>query len=109
VLRDWTMARGKVDAVGACRVCTTRRRLEAAHVAGRAHDGTLPTHLNVGAGVVVRAVDVVPLCTDCHQAYDQHKLDLLPYLTHAEQAAAVEYLGIVGAYRRLTGSRTPIL
>lgn len=43
--------------------------------------------------------DTVPLCgpaTDagtCHNAYDSHKLDLLPYLTLQEQLAAVKAAG----------------
>lgn len=53
----------------------------------------------------VRPVDVVPLCGRCHRAYDGRELVLLPYLTPDEQAAAVQHVGIVGAYRRTTHER----
>ena len=43
------------------------------------------------------------MCIECHMAYDAHKLDLLPYLNYAEQAKVVADLGIVRAYKRLTG------
>jgi hypothetical protein len=46
---------------------------------------------------------IVPLCVECHMAYDAHKLDLLPYLNYAEQSKVVADLGIVRAYKRLTG------
>jgi hypothetical protein len=58
---------------------------------------------------------VVPLCRDgagqgCHAAYDHGRLDLLPLLENqgawrAEQAHAVEHLGLLGAYRRITNDR----
>jgi hypothetical protein len=48
---------------------------------------------------------VIPLCRDAHRAFDAHRLDILPLLTHEEQAHAVSHLGIVAAYHRLTGRR----
>ena len=93
--RDWKAARAKVDDEGECRVCRTGIGLEAAHVIGRSYDP--PTGK-------VRPVDIVPLCGPCHRNYDARSLDLLPYLTHEEQAAAVEHVGIIGALRR-TGGR----
>lgn len=109
--RDWTKAREKVTAEGACRVCGARhgeRRgsrlvtLEAAHVAGRSHD-------RVGRSLVVLVEpdDVVPLCGPfgdtraCHTRYDRHELDLLPYLQRSEEIALVAHLGIAAAVRRL--------
>lgn len=51
---------------------------------------------------------VIPLCRHDHRAYDhQRTLDVLPLLTREEQAHAVEHVGIVAAYRRLTNNRTP--
>ena len=94
--RDWSQARAKVDAEGRCRVCGDARDLQAAHVIGRVHD---PKNGKV------RPDDVVPLCGDCHRRYDGRDLDLLPYLTHAEQAQAVAHVGLVGAYRRTTSRR----
>ena len=96
VRRDWKAARGKVDDEGECRVCRTPHDLQAAHVIGRSHDP---------ASGKVRPVDVVPLCGPCHRQYDAHDLSLLPYLTPAEQAAAVEHVGLVGAYRRTGATR----
>lgn len=92
--RDWKLARAKVDAEGECRVCNRGDGLEAAHVIGRVHDP---------ADGKVRPVDVIPLCGACHRNYDGRNLDLLPYLTHDEQAAAVGHLGIIGALRRISG------
>ena len=46
---------------------------------------------------------------DVHQAYDDHTLDLLPFLeAHGlrdEVAHAVGHLGLIGALERLTGER----
>lgn len=89
-LRDWTKAREKCAAEGRCRVCH-RLGWEAAHVIGRTHDG-----------VVVHPDDVVPLCTRCHAAYDLRRLDLLPYLSLAEQARAALHVGLVRALHRTT-------
>lgn len=93
--RDWSAARGKVDSERGCRVCSSREHVEAAHTIGRAHDGA-----------VVKPSDIVPLCTKHHMLYDAHRLDLLPYLTHEEQASAVGHVGIVSALRRLTSTRS---
>lgn len=35
--------------------------------------------------------------------YDAHNLDILAYLSYEEQAIVVNDLGIVRAYKRLTG------
>jgi hypothetical protein len=99
VARDWSAAREKVEREGRCRVCGSRERLQAAHVIGRQYD--------VG---LVNPHDIVPLCSyrnvgtgGCHQAYDRRALDLLPYLSYAEQSAAVAHVGIIGAQRRICG------
>lgn len=47
---------------------------------------------------------VVPLSRIVHDAYDRGEVDLLPYLSYAEQAHAVEHLGILRALKRITGS-----
>lgn len=110
--RNWTDARRKVEREGVCRVCGadgSRVRLDAAHVVGRFHDQPhpLPSPRELAKGeLYVHPLDIVPLChAKCHAAYDQHQLDLLPHLNMAEQARAVEHVGIARAYRRLTGSR----
>lgn len=100
--RDWSDARAKVDAEGACRVCSAAQvRLEAAHTIGRVHDRPrIP-----GGPLWVDPLDVVPLCVDDHRAYDARRLDLLPHLSREEQAAAVAHVGIARALRRLSGTQ----
>lgn len=52
--------------------------------------------------------NIVPLCGEVHHpAYDQGKLDLLPYLSVEEQAYAVEIDpgGLMGALQRVTNAR----
>ena len=49
---------------------------------------------------------VVFLCREHHDAYDAHKLDLLPYLEphhRSELARAVEMVGLVATIERVTG------
>lgn len=105
--RDWTLARAKVESERCCRVCQARERVQAAHTIGRTHDKAKPKLLLTGvtATLFVDPVDVVPLCERHHQAYDKRELDLLPFLTIEEQAAAVSHVGIISALRRLTGTR----
>lgn len=94
--RTWKAAREKVDREGECRVCGDGRDLQSAHVIGRVYDPP---------DGKVRPVDIVPLCASCHQKYDARSLNLLPYLSHLEQAAATEHVGIVRAYQRTTNER----
>jgi hypothetical protein len=50
------------------------------------------------------------MCWVHHRAYDTGRLDLLAYLEprwRTEIAHAVAHLGLIGAYRRLTGGRLP--
>lgn len=95
--RSWTDARAKVEDEEFCRVCKMGGGLQAAHTIGRVHDPD---------DGKVRPDDIVPLCVKCHMDYDAHKLNLLPYLTIEEQAAAVSHVGIIGALRRLSGERS---
>src|SRR4051812_4037843 len=91
--RDWTDPRAKVEQEGCCRVCGSPTAVEAAHLIARSQ--TQP-----GAGE--HPLNIVPLCRRCHRAYDMRRLDLLPYLSVAEQAKAVELAsGIVAALRRV--------
>lgn len=46
---------------------------------------------------------VIGLSRRFHRLYDEGELDILPYLTLAEQAHAVSHLGILGALKRTTG------
>jgi len=97
VRRDWRAAREKVEREARCRVgpvgCTGP--LQAAHVIGRKHD----------LSGMVNPYDIVPLCQRHHNDYDGRRLDLLPHLSFAEQAAAVGHVGIMAALRRITSTR----
>lgn len=103
--RDWTEARAKVHAERMCRVCGLagwEGPVDAAHVIGRA--AADETHPDGSGRLIVRGIDVVPLCRRCHREYDEHRLDLLPFLTPAEQTRAVQVAGgIISALRRITG------
>lgn len=51
---------------------------------------------------------VVPLCRQCHNAYDSGRLDLISALEphhRAEAAHAVLHLGLARAYRHISGGR----
>jgi hypothetical protein len=52
----------------------------------------------------------VPLCRRLwHRAYDGGELDLVPYVERtwrAQLAHAVGHVGLIGALRRISGSRT---
>lgn len=98
--RNWKEARLKVleQDEGRCRVCRSTWQVQAAHV--------IPRSLAPGLDRNMGADNIVALCQDCHAEYDQHRLDLLPYLTLREQIAAVETAGgIALAYRRTTNQR----
>lgn len=101
VKRYWADAVAKRDSEQVCRVCRRTPsgefgdRLEIAHVSGRKYDRPyvddgvfLPSDV-----LYVDPVDIVPLCTSDHLAFDANELDLLPFLTPDEQAAAVLNLG----------------
>jgi hypothetical protein len=94
--RDWSLAQHKRE--DGCRVCASHSNVELAHVIGRARDR------RQGNVATVEADSIVPLCREHHQAYDAHVLDLLPYLSLAEQARAVlDAGGLELARRRISG------
>jgi hypothetical protein len=114
VQRDWTEARAKVSAERVCRVGDAwvlgvdacAGVVQAAHIIGRAKADE--PHPDGSGRLIVRAVDVVPLCAHHHAEYDAHRLDLLPYLTAAEQARAVQVAGgILSALVRISGRPRP--
>ena len=84
--------RAKVNRLG-CRVHGEACGAEAAHIIDRSLGGC--DHPDCA----------IPLCRLVHRAYDEGRIDLLPWLTHAEQAHAVEHLGLLRALRRITGLR----
>lgn len=103
--RDWSAAghRGRgcrIAELDPGHVCDGPR--EMAHVSGRRHE-----RAGDDGVIVVYHLDVVPLCKLAHDRYDgraQPPLDLLPYLSPAEQARAVVVLGsIATAMIRLGG------
>ena len=80
-----------------CIVCATDRRVDAAHL--------IPRSLG-GCG---DAACCVPLCRWHHRAYDRGELDLLPYLEPARRAQlahAVRHVDLIGALRRISGTRS---
>lgn len=91
--RDWTDALNKKRMEGRCRVCKSEHGLDAAHVVPRSLGGD--EHPDA----------TVPLCRTCHTRFDQHQLDLLPYLTKPEQAHAVQLVGMASAWHITTGQR----
>ena len=80
-----------------CIVCGTDKRIDPAHL--------IPRSLG-GCG---DPLCTCPLCRSCHRAYDRGELDLLPYLEPAwrrQVAHAVGHVGLIGALRRITGTRS---
>lgn len=91
--RDWGPAWDKVREEGCCRVChRSSVPIDPAHIIPRSRGGTMDP------------LCICPLCRDHHTLFDQHELELLPFLTLAEQAYAVALVGIAEAYRRTTVS-----
>ena len=66
-------------------------------------EGTDPAHtVDRSLGGCDSPLCVIPLCRECHRAYDDHQLDVLPLLDWSEQAHAVSHIGLIGALERLT-------
>lgn len=93
--RDWRDI--TIEAADPCRVCGAEGQTERAHVSGRRFDEPKPGRKTPW----VNPLDVVPLCgpaTDsasCHFRFDAGILDLMPYLTAAEQVKCVENFGSI--------------
>lgn len=107
--RDWSDARAKVDAEGACRLrrglssYTCEGKLEAAHIIGREHDPLMGMVAGRDSKALwVRPVSILPLCSVHHGAYDRHEVDVLHVLSLDEQLTAVEDAGSVESMRRRT-------
>jgi predicted restriction endonuclease len=68
-----------------------------------------PAHLvprsRVGPPEGENAENIVALCRAHHRAFDAGDLDLLPYLTLAEQGYVAGLVGLVEGIRRMTGER----
>lgn len=104
--RDWTDARAKVELEARCRVCGYEPgnpdMLDAAHIMDRKYDQ--PAHTGTRT-LYVNPLDIAPLCPvfapeRCHQRFDAHELDLLPFLAPEEQTRAVELAGGIEAARK---------
>jgi 5-methylcytosine-specific restriction endonuclease McrA len=97
--RSWTAARAKVEEEGICRACQLAfTGLQAAHIIPR-------TRVKPGEGE--NPLNIVVLCRPCHAAFDEGRLDLLPFLNRDECAYAVQLVGLHEAYRRITNTRGP--
>ena len=92
--RDWKDARAKVEAEGLCRRCGANRGIQAAHISARRHDQPAKPGQKT---LWVNPDSVVPLCPADHELYDSHRIDILPYLTRAEQVQVVKDLGLENA------------
>jgi predicted restriction endonuclease len=94
--RDWTAAHEKLDQEGRrCRVCRSSP-VDAAHLVARSR---------VGPPRGEDPRNIVGLCREHHQAFDSGGLDLLPYLSLAEQGYVAELVGLVEGLRRMTNQR----
>jgi|SRR5687768_14287697 len=85
--RDWTAAIDKCEKEGTCRICR-RGNPEPAHLWHR------------GLGGSMDADNIVPLCRTHHHLFDSHRIDLLPYLSEAEQIRLVQETGSIETARR---------
>jgi len=95
--RDWRAAQLKKEREGCCRYCGAHdEKLDAAHIIPRSLGGDQ------------HELATVPLCRNHHQQFDAHELDLMPVLTHAEMAHAVELVGMFAAWHAITGERPEI-
>lgn len=88
--RSWDAAIDKVQAEGSrCRVCKSQNMVQCAHIIAREHDRRAPLGAIPWKTYTVAPDRIVPLCRECHQRYDAHQLDLLPYLRLEEVLQAV--------------------
>lgn len=88
--------RAKVRSEGACRLCGAIHGLDPAHVIQRAR-----------VSADADSVDnVIALCRQCHNAYDERRVSILEVLHTEEQAAAViAAKGLVAALERTTNQK----
>jgi hypothetical protein len=80
-----------------CLVCGSDKRIDPAHLIPRSPGGCGD------------ALCVVPLWRAHHRAYDRGELDLLAYLEpawRAQVAHAVGHIGLIGALRRISATRS---
>lgn len=113
VTREW-QARSRRKSPSKPRAVSPASKEQRAKLVGRScivtgdREGLTPAHLcDRSLGGCDSPLCVVPLRADVHRAYDDHALDLLPYLEahglREEIAHAVMHLGLIGAMERLTG------
>ena len=87
--------RRKIEGRG-CLACGVADGVDPAHLTPRSHGGC--DHPDC----------VVPLCRRCHCAFDDGRLDLLPYLEPhhcTELGHALRHLGLIALLERLTAER----
>jgi hypothetical protein len=98
VPRDWSQAHDKLAAEGRCRCAgdDCSGKVDPHHIVPR----------SAGLGDPLDAAsNIVPLCRLHHEAAHGGDLDLLPYLTHDEQAYAVFLVGYMRAGQYMSGKR----
>jgi hypothetical protein len=101
----------KTKAAGACRVLTFLEDVEAeawpADVRAALMSWNGPMTLDSAHIACLHQCEdpdaTVELARPLHRAYDLHRLNLLPYLTRAEEVHATREAGILGALKRITG------
>jgi len=96
--RDWSQAYEKLAHDGRCRAADVEcaGKVDPHHIVPR----------SAGLGDILDAAsNIVPLCRLHHDLYHAGDLDLLPYLSHDEQAYAVFLVGWERAGRYMTGRR----
>lgn len=95
--RDWKSAKAKCASEDfECRVCG-RPGIQPAHIIRRAH-----TKPGGRRGEGEFPDNIVPLCQDHHDAYDNGDFDLIKYLSLDEQGYAGSLVGAVTALECMT-------
>ena len=109
--RNWEQAVAKVHSESTCRFCGLNTfqlaehqlRLETVHLVPRQYD---PLNEDgetwVDPDTVVAACGPATSSASCHSRFDRGYLDVLCWLTRAEQAAVVRAVGLERADVRLT-------
>lgn len=96
--RDWSSFHAKLE-----------RELGCCRVEPRMHGPADPAHVIARARIpgseAEDARNCIPLCRRCHAAYDERRLDILPYLRPEEMAYAAQLVGLLSALERVTNRR----
>ena len=101
--RDWSDVKKKMQ-MRECRGCSYEQRfwIQRAHLVPRRFDEVRKGPKGAKY-LYVHADNVVPLCIECHRAFDAGELSLVGKLTMRELRHVVSILGKHRARRRLSG------